>query len=193
MDKVMSLYPDDPSAGSPFGTGNETFGTGPGYKRGAAICMSCTSCLLCISVLTGYFRSVGDIRFQGPRRFWTRTTHAPNYAYLFTDPQSAVDPSLGVFHGSELSYLFVNLSTIAPPNIANLSRNMREYWISFAVSLTPNDGKGSSSALRCASIFVFLPLTLYLGPHWETYKKTKVWLNALMFRKYSTGTGGAGA
>jgi hypothetical protein len=37
--KVISLYPDDPSAGSPFGTGNETFGTGPGYKRGAALCM----------------------------------------------------------------------------------------------------------------------------------------------------------
>ncbi len=30
MDKVMSLYPDDPSAGSPFGTGNQTFGTGSG-------------------------------------------------------------------------------------------------------------------------------------------------------------------
>ena len=33
----MSLYPSDPSAGSPFGTRRETFGTGPGYKRGAAI------------------------------------------------------------------------------------------------------------------------------------------------------------
>jgi hypothetical protein len=37
LDKVISLYPDDPSAGLPFGTGNETFGTGPGYKRGSAI------------------------------------------------------------------------------------------------------------------------------------------------------------
>jgi hypothetical protein len=44
VDKVMSLYPDDPSAGSPFGTGNETFGTGPGFKRGAAICTSSYSC-----------------------------------------------------------------------------------------------------------------------------------------------------
>jgi acetylcholinesterase len=42
--KVMSLYPDDPSAGSPFDTGSETFGTGSGYKRESAICMSCTSC-----------------------------------------------------------------------------------------------------------------------------------------------------
>jgi hypothetical protein len=40
MDKVISLYPDDPSAGSPFNTGNETFGTGPGYKRGSAISMT---------------------------------------------------------------------------------------------------------------------------------------------------------
>lgn len=37
LDKIISLYPDDPSAGSPFGTGNQTFGTGPGFKRGSAI------------------------------------------------------------------------------------------------------------------------------------------------------------
>ena len=46
VNKVMSLYPDDPSAGSPFGTGNETFGAGSGYKREAAICMSSTPCSL---------------------------------------------------------------------------------------------------------------------------------------------------
>jgi len=46
MDKVMSLYPDDPSAGSPFGTGNQTFGTGPGYKPAAAICTSSPSSTL---------------------------------------------------------------------------------------------------------------------------------------------------
>ena len=40
IDKVISLYPDDPSAGSPFGTGNQTFGTGSGFKRAAAICTS---------------------------------------------------------------------------------------------------------------------------------------------------------
>ena len=45
MDKVMSLYSDDPSAGSPFGTGNQTFGTGPGYKRAAAIRTSSSSTL----------------------------------------------------------------------------------------------------------------------------------------------------
>ena len=40
LDKVLLLYPDDPSAGSPFGTGNQTFGTGSGFKREAALCTS---------------------------------------------------------------------------------------------------------------------------------------------------------
>src|SRR5260221_918940 len=44
IDKVISLYPDDPSVGSPYGTGNETFGRGPVYKRAASICMSSAFC-----------------------------------------------------------------------------------------------------------------------------------------------------
>ena len=40
IDSVISLYPDDPSAGSPYGTGNQTFGRGPVWKRAASICMS---------------------------------------------------------------------------------------------------------------------------------------------------------
>ena len=148
IDKVMSLYPDDPSAGSPFGTGNETFGTGPGYKREAAICMSFPACLHgLVSVLTGYCELVGDIHFDAPRRFWTQTTRAPNYAYLFTDPQPAADPALGVSHGSVRHYLFENLSTTGSPKVANLSRMILDYWISFTVSLTPNDGKGTNSTL----------------------------------------------
>jgi hypothetical protein len=43
VDKVMSHYPDDPSLGSPFGTGNRTFGAGPGYKRGSAVSTSSSS------------------------------------------------------------------------------------------------------------------------------------------------------
>lgn len=35
---LLELYPEDPSAGSPFGTGNQTFGLPAGYKRFAAIC-----------------------------------------------------------------------------------------------------------------------------------------------------------
>lgn len=35
--KVLELYPDDPARGSPFGTGNETFGISPVFKRATAI------------------------------------------------------------------------------------------------------------------------------------------------------------
>lgn len=35
-DKILELYPDDPALGSPFNTGNDTFGL-PGFKRAAAI------------------------------------------------------------------------------------------------------------------------------------------------------------
>jgi len=91
-------------------------------------------------------RLVGDTSFQAPRRFWSQTVAAPSYAYIFTDPQPD-DPVDGVFHAAELPYLFGNVSTAAPPKVANLSRTMLDYWISFAVSLTPNDGKGTSSAL----------------------------------------------
>lgn len=35
--KILELYPDVPALGSPFNTGNETFGLSPGYKRASAI------------------------------------------------------------------------------------------------------------------------------------------------------------
>ena len=37
LQKLLELYPDDPALGSPFGTGNNTFGAGAEYKRAAAI------------------------------------------------------------------------------------------------------------------------------------------------------------
>jgi len=135
VDKVLSLYPDDPSAGSPFGTGNQTFGAGSGYKREAAL--------------------FGDMHFHAIRRFWTRTTSAPSYAYLFTDPQPNADPAAGIFHTAELRYLFGDLSTSGPPKVATFARTMMDYWISFAVSLTPNDDKGTNR------------------PQWGTYGGTK--------------------
>src|SRR5260221_8140732 len=95
----------------------------------------------------GQHELVGDMHFQAIRRFWTRTTSAPTYAYMFTDPPPNADPAAGVFHTAELSYLFGDLSTNGPPKVANFARTMMDYWISFAVSLTPNDDIGTSSTL----------------------------------------------
>ena len=82
--------------------------------------------------------------FQAPRRLWSQTTRGPSYAYIFTEPQPSLDPALGVSHASELPYFFTNLKN-GQSNTTRLSRVMLDYWISFAVALTPNDGKGTNS------------------------------------------------
>lgn len=47
VNKILQLYPDIPALGSPFGTGNNTFGLSSQYKRFASICLlSQFSCLL---------------------------------------------------------------------------------------------------------------------------------------------------
>ena len=38
FEEILRLYPDIPSLGSPFGTGNNTFGLSSQFKRYAAIC-----------------------------------------------------------------------------------------------------------------------------------------------------------
>jgi acetylcholinesterase len=69
VDEMLSLYPDIPALGSPFGTGNETFGMTDTWKRAAAI-----SC---------------DVNFAAVRRGWIQSASAygvKTYGYLFNDP-----------------------------------------------------------------------------------------------------------
>ncbi|CDO72172.1 hypothetical protein BN946_scf184970.g24 [Trametes cinnabarina] len=122
--RLLQLYPDDPAQGSPYGSGNNTFGLGSEYKRAAAI--------------------GGDVWFHSVRRAWDQAASGqgvPVYAYLFTDPQAVGDPAQGVAHGSELGYVF-NQPGEEPAR--TLSAVMKDYWLSFATSLNPNDGKGNS-------------------------------------------------
>ena len=76
---LLVLYPNDPAQGSPFGTGNETFGLSSEYKRLAAM--------------------LGDMSFQAPRREWiglAAEAGVPTYGYIFTDQNAAAtNPSLG--------------------------------------------------------------------------------------------------
>jgi carboxylesterase type B len=87
--------------------------------------------------------------FQAPRRFWSQMISAPSYTYLFTERLPGADPALGAFHASGSLYFFGNISKKYGAGISNtwLGRVMLDYWISFAVSLTPNDGKGTNSML----------------------------------------------
>ncbi|OBZ67058.1 Lipase 1 [Grifola frondosa] len=130
-DALLALYPNIPALGSPFNTGNDTFGQNAEYKRAAAM--------------------VGDWNFQALRRLWSQTASragVKTFGYLFTDPQAPnEDPfslQAGVPHESEITYVFGGPAFAGTPQPANLlSFAMMDYWISFAVSLDPNDGRGT--------------------------------------------------
>ncbi|KIK65979.1 hypothetical protein GYMLUDRAFT_158288 [Collybiopsis luxurians FD-317 M1] len=123
-DRLLELYPDIPALGSPFNTGNETFGLSQGFKRAAAI--------------------DGDISFHSQRRLWIQTASnagVKTFGYLFTQPQPENPPFLGVSHGSEIDFVY----GIPPDNSSSalaISEIMIDYWVSFATSLNPSDGKG---------------------------------------------------
>ena len=69
---LLALYPDNAALGSPFGTGNETFGLSSEYKRAMAM--------------------LGDVSFQAPRREWIQAATAAGvttFGYIFTDQNAA--------------------------------------------------------------------------------------------------------
>ncbi|KAJ7053275.1 extracellular triacylglycerol lipase precursor [Mycena amicta] len=137
-DRLLELYPDVPALGSPFNTGNETFGLSSQYKRYAAL--------------------LGDIMFQAPSRSVAQTFTGfgvPVYSYLFTGPVAhALSPpplagepvglaNLGVMHTAEVPYVYNSTATFQEGDAAAaLGRLMVDYWVSFATSLNPNDGRG---------------------------------------------------
>ncbi|KAK0460618.1 extracellular triacylglycerol lipase precursor [Desarmillaria tabescens] len=128
LDRLIELYPDDPSLGSPYGTGNETFGYPVGWKRVASI--------------------TGDLTFDAQRRTWTQTAARAGvkaYGYQFTQNASTHAASEGVPHGSEIEFIYGQLdSSSEPASSISLAEMMVDYWVSFATSLDPNDGLGTS-------------------------------------------------
>ncbi|KAE9397230.1 extracellular triacylglycerol lipase precursor [Gymnopus androsaceus JB14] len=133
--QLVALYPDIPALGSPFNTGNDTFGLSPGYKRITAV--------------------IGDLTFQSQRRFWMQTASnagVETYGYLFTQPQPENPPFFGgKTHSFVSKWLMVQkFSTFMEVCKMQLHLTLCwvaaiiDYWVSFATSLTPNDGKGVS-------------------------------------------------
>ncbi|KAL1725709.1 Alpha/Beta hydrolase protein [Schizophyllum commune] len=126
INEILVLYPDDPALGSPYNTGNETFGLSSTYKRVSAI--------------------LGDDMFHSQRRLFQQTSSkagVPTYGYLFADPPSdGTAPRLGVYHSLDVQYMFHNLTSAAPESSVRLSEQVIDYWLSFVTSLDPNDGSG---------------------------------------------------
>ncbi|KAJ7050196.1 hypothetical protein C8F01DRAFT_1237939 [Mycena amicta] len=125
VDELLALHPDVPALGSPFNTGNQTFGLSSTFKRASAIRTDLQAVAL-------------------RRQFMDAASSAgvSAYGYLFTQPQPELPPFLGVTHGSELTYLYGPPSDESVSSIA-LSSILMDYWVSFATSLTLNDGLGT--------------------------------------------------
>ncbi|KAF5352273.1 hypothetical protein D9758_011977 [Tetrapyrgos nigripes] len=133
INKTLELYPEDPALGSPFGTGNDTFGVSPGFKRIAAI--------------------TGDVSFTSQRRTWQQTmannpsSGVKSYGYLWKtavlEAPPFPGPIFGVWHGSDYHYLYNDtiVDTITPGAL-EAGVTLMDYFLSFVDSLDPNDGKG---------------------------------------------------
>lgn len=112
---LVSTYPDDPAAGSPYNTGilNEIY---PQYKRLASI--------------------LGDLVFTLTRRIFldiASSVHAsvPSWSYLASYGYGT--PVLGTFHASDI------LTTYGTtPGFASTS--IQSYYISFFNTMDPNEG-----------------------------------------------------
>lgn len=171
----MDFYPDDPSLGSPFGTGNETFGLSPQFKQLAALSLyqlHINQWLLSNHKFTGRWRCFLPIstptvvqcciwkRLEDIRILIPSTDTIPNDSSFrrrcvsFTLPiRQIIKNALQVCHGAELPYVFgFDGKSPFPMHGATdemtlVSKLMMDYWISFASSLNPNDGMGEERAI----------------------------------------------
>ncbi|KAJ8456558.1 hypothetical protein ONZ45_g18676 [Pleurotus djamor] len=125
-EQMLRLYPDIPALGSPFGTGNETFGLSSQFKRMSAL--------------------LNDVAFAAPCRAQALAFSGAGvnvYGYLFTEPHSRFPPYAGVAHTNEMPFVFGNITPEpVPDQVRHLSTVMMDYWLSFASVLHPNDDKG---------------------------------------------------
>lgn len=76
---IWEFYPDKPWVGSPYNTGNKTFGLSRSYKRQASL--------------------LGDVFFQAPRRHFLRETPKdfgePSWNYLYGEPRQGAKDRMG--------------------------------------------------------------------------------------------------
>ncbi|KAI0265655.1 carotenoid ester lipase precursor [Gloeopeniophorella convolvens] len=85
IDQLLTLYPSDPTVGSPFDTGTANAIT-PQFKRIAAI--------------------LGDGIFQAPRRFFLQHRSGKQPIYSFLSKRFKTLPDLGAFHSTDLQNVY---------------------------------------------------------------------------------------
>lgn len=118
IDTLLSLYPEDPSAGSPFrtGTANNFY---PQFKRIAAL--------------------LGDAVFTLSRRVVLNATanDVPTWSYLSSYDYGT--PYLGTLHGSDILQVFYGIKDNYAANA------IMNYFLNFAYNLDPNNGAGGTA------------------------------------------------
>ncbi|KAG8710874.1 hypothetical protein FRC09_020891 [Ceratobasidium sp. 395] len=109
--ELLKYYPADPAAGSPYGTGNNTFGQGDEYKRYASI--------------------IGDLLFQAPRRnhlkiatsFGVRT-----WSYIMAERPVNFVPALGIQHLGDVPFVLQLLDSSTSPELLSFAQAIGAYW-----------------------------------------------------------------
>ncbi|KAG8780522.1 hypothetical protein FRC12_022898 [Ceratobasidium sp. 428] len=126
--ELLKFYPTDPAAGSPYGTGNETFGQGAQYKRAASI--------------------IGDLTFGSSSRDHHATANkfgVKSWSYVMCEPAPNFVPVYGVQHAGDIPFVMQTLPILKPdasPAVLELMRTIGDYWINFAYYLDPNPKSG---------------------------------------------------
>ncbi|KAJ4366737.1 hypothetical protein N0V95_000066 [Ascochyta clinopodiicola] len=132
--RILELYPNDPSLGEPYGWGNRTWPEyGLQYKR--------------------YQSIATDLTMYAPRRLLAErmSDYIENvYSYRWDAPKFNTTPStIGINHFSEIPFVFGNTQQQITP-LGNSTANLKlsslviRMWTSFAYDLDPN-GHGISN------------------------------------------------
>lgn len=123
--ELLTLYPDEPKLGCPYGTGDGYLPTGLQDKRSNAIS--------------------GDFYIVAGRRLLAEQAAAKNkvFSYRFNQVTQNASITVGSTHFQEVAYVFSNpLRTQNPlgnrPNDLTLAKYMTSSWVSFIHDLDPN-------------------------------------------------------
>ncbi|TNY22623.1 alpha/beta-hydrolase [Rhodotorula diobovata] len=121
--KLLELYPNDPSVGSPYDTGDAVLASGLQDKRSNAL--------------------TGDLRYIAGKRLLAEKYAAadqPVFAYRFNQPAENGTIDMGVPHFTEVAYVFSNPMDLGSRDgDAALAQLMTSQWVSFIHDGTPNN------------------------------------------------------
>ncbi|VDB94160.1 unnamed protein product [Peniophora sp. CBMAI 1063] len=132
IDHILSFYPDNPVAGSPFDTGSNNALT-PEFKRIAAI--------------------LGDYLFHAPRRLMLSERSGKTDTFAYSYKRNKTTPYLGSQHGDDLLNMYgpgdltdvlINFATNLDPNGKTLI-NWPAYTVDSPTLFTLSDGNITQS------------------------------------------------